>query len=505
MGSYDDMNASSSISEGSGETNNSLRVPHWIYFGAVVYMVISLGGNDLVTQSVLTLVLIGLLLYNIRSVPGNRRLLWLWLFAISCLFILVGAAFLQSIRLDNHPFEHPIWKIVRDNVGPLEGAISVAPEQTRASLVAFAPLLGFCLSLTLFETPLHALLMLRSLAYFSSSVALFGIVQHLLFPTQLGFSEKQFYLDSLTAFFVNRNSAGTFFGVGATLSLAFAFYYLRSIDPARLGDKLLKPFSQANRSYQMFALFASLALLQSIALFLTQSRGAVGSTFIAMILFIIVMAQERLTRGRTVTLSAPVARLARLGGLVFLVVGVFLLFAGQASYRQETQGVDYSRLCVFKSILAAIRDNWAVGVGFGNFQNVFPAYRDSDCAGVQGVWNAAHNSYLEGTLGLGILFPVIVAAGLIMLAKTFLFGMKVRHHIRFVPIMGLSVLLLVCLHAMVDFSMQIPGVSLFVGTILACSSVLSLERAPTPYDHSSGTRSRAKGYPDASKGRTDFP
>jgi hypothetical protein len=225
----------------SGETNKQLRVSHWIYLGAIVYTAISFGGNDLVTESVLTLVLVLVILLNIRSVPGNRHLFHLWLFSVFCLLVLVVAAFLQSIRLDNNPFEHPIWKIVRDNVGPVAGAISVAPEQTRASLVEFAPLLGFILSLTLFQKLPHALVMLKRLSYFSASIALYGIAQHLLFPTQLGLGEKQFYLDNLTAFFVNRNAAGTFFGVGATLTLALPFYYLRSIDPAKLGDKVLEP------------------------------------------------------------------------------------------------------------------------------------------------------------------------------------------------------------------------------------------------------------------------
>ena len=175
-------------------------------------------------------------------------------------------------------------------------------------------------------------------------------------------------------------------------------------------------------------------------------------------------------------MPAILARSIRIGAMVLVLIGIFLLFAGQTTYRQEVEGVDQARLCVFKSTIAAIGDNWTFGAGFATFSNVFPFYRNADCAGVGGIWDAAHNFFLEGTLGLGVIFPVIVAAGIVTLVGTFWFGVKVRHRYRFVPITGLSVLLLICLHSIVDFSMQIPGVSLFVATILGCCCCISLGR-----------------------------
>ena len=461
----------------STDTRRGYGASRWLYFLAITYTVVSFGGAELVTQSVLTLVLIVLVILNTRNVPESRHLFALWMFAVFCLFTLASVAFVQSVQLSNHPLEHSIWRLVRDNLGPVKGAISVAPAQTRASLVAFSPLLAFILSLALFQTLPYALTMLKRLSYFSAAVAFYGILQHLLFPLQLGFGEKIFYLDSLTAFFVNRNSAGTFLGVGTTLALSLAFYYFRSIEPAKLIDRLLKPSDASTHAYHMFALFFLLSLLQGVALFLTQSRGAASSTFVAIVLFIVLAAEEPLSRG-AVTLPPNLARSIRIGAMVLVVIGVFLLLAGQITYRQEAEGIDQARLCVFKSTVAAIGDNWTLGTGFGTFSNVFPAYRNFDCAGVEGIWDVAHNSFLEGTVGLGVIFPLIVAAGIAALVRTFWFGVKVRHRYRFVPIMGLSVLLLICLHSTVDFSMQIPGVSLFVATILGCCCGISLEREP---------------------------
>ena len=200
------------------DTMKGYIVSRWLYFGIVTYAVVSFGGTDLATQSVIMLTLVVISILNIKNVPDSRHMYTLWMFGVFCLFALTGVAFVQSVRLGDHPFEHSIWRLVRENLGPVKGAISVAPEQTRASLVAFSPLLGFILSLTLFQTLPHALTMLKRLSFFSAAVAFYGIMQQLLFPLQLGVDEKEFYLDSLTAFFVNRNSAGTFLGVGTTLT-----------------------------------------------------------------------------------------------------------------------------------------------------------------------------------------------------------------------------------------------------------------------------------------------
>ncbi|MGO7544055.1 1,4-beta-xylanase, partial [Rhizobium ruizarguesonis] len=50
-------------------------------------------------------------------------------------------------------------------------------------------------------------------------IAVFGLLQFLLFPSILIFIEKHAYLDSLTAVFFNRNTAATFLGLGTLLML----------------------------------------------------------------------------------------------------------------------------------------------------------------------------------------------------------------------------------------------------------------------------------------------
>jgi len=92
-----------------------------------------------------------------------------------------------------------------------------------------------------------------------------------------------------------------------------------------------------------------------------------------------------------------------------LTLGLFVLFAGRTEHRVQSLASEDGRWCVFRSTLAAIADHWPYGAGLAAFPDVFPAYRDTDCAGVFGVWDHAHDFFLEGLLGLGAVFVVAAA------------------------------------------------------------------------------------------------
>ena len=73
--------------------------------------------------------------------------------------------------------------------------------------------------------------------------------------------------------------------------------------------------------------------------------------------------------------------------------------------------------------------NLAFGTGFGTFRDVFPLYRQGEC-GLYGRLVMAHNSYLDGFLGLGLPFLVFLAAGLAALAVILTIGYRDRRRYR---------------------------------------------------------------------------
>ena len=112
--------------------------------------------------------------------------------------------------------------VVAKSLSSLEGAalilflvdaMSITPEQTRADIVAWTPILAFIVALQLFNRTGEAVSLIKSLCYLNIGVTIISLAQYVLFPNTVGLGPKEFYQDSLTGLYVNRNSAGTFFGI----------------------------------------------------------------------------------------------------------------------------------------------------------------------------------------------------------------------------------------------------------------------------------------------------
>ena len=136
---------------------------------------------------------------------------------------LVGYAVFQTLPLPGLDLANGAWKSVSEIIGPVNGTISVAPGMTLDALTTLAlPFLAFIAALAFFQGDDEALWLWRALAYFGAAYAAFGLLQELLFPDQLLFETKKYYVGYLTATFVNRNTAGTFFGLALLLNLGLA-------------------------------------------------------------------------------------------------------------------------------------------------------------------------------------------------------------------------------------------------------------------------------------------
>jgi O-antigen ligase len=288
------------------------------------------------------------------------------------------------------------------------------------------------------------------------------------------FAPKKFYFGALTASFVNRNTAGTFFGVALLVNLGLLFYYLRNIRVRSFAKKAFALDIGWRDKHGLLLWQALFCLIVAVALFLTQSRGAVGASFVGAVAGVILATMRPVTADKSSGQLGEWRRYATIFAAFVVVVGLFALFAGRSVYRMEEQGAGDERWCSFASTIQAIKDHPIFGTGFGAFQDVFPAYRSSDCGGIRGVWDRAHNFFLEGYLGLGFPFAVCVLVGYAALAGVCIRGMRNRHSLRFIPIMGAAAVVLISLHSMVDFSLQIPGVNVYFAAMMASTVSISL-------------------------------
>ncbi len=193
-------------------------------------------------------------------------------------------------------------------------------------------------------------------------------------------------------------------------------------------------------------------LLILVALLGTVSRGGVLAAGLGLFaLFVLMFARQK---------KPGLEQIETILFVTVVLVGGFLLFGDRIVGRiSETGLADASRLAVYTIIIHSLSDVLYLGFGYGAFADVFPMYRDQSIS-TNGVWDMAHNSYLEVLQGLGLVFGGALIASLVLLAWKCLRAAVSRRRDATAPIVAASAALLVGLHAMVDFSLQIEAVTL---------------------------------------------
>ncbi|PDT10101.1 O-antigen ligase family protein [Rhizobium sp. M1] len=387
------------------------------------------------------------------------------------LIVLTGWMFVQTIELPAHWLANPAWNAARDLAGVQYAAISVVPADTLASILWVAlPFVTFLTGLVLCDTDQRARKVLASLGLAAGIIAVFALIQFSMFPRILIVIEKRAYLDSLTAVFVNRNTAATFLGLGTLLMLTLVRDIARSYSS--------HPPGEPGRNVLLLRTWIYILLLCACftALMLSRSRAGIFATFVAALIYFpwLVINWNSSKRYRRTT---PTWRsILKFVSAIAFVGWSLIIFAGQAILRaQERRLEDDDRFCILPGIWRAISDHWLTGTGLGSFRTVFSAYRDPAC-GIFGIFDRAHNFYLEGFLGLGILFPIAAAIVFSMLARVFWRGLAQRRRGRHYVLLGVAATVLVTLHGAVDFSLQIPGFAVFFAAFLSAVVAISLGR-----------------------------
>ena len=435
---------------------------HYIYCGLIVLSVVPFGLVDILPQTLILIVMciLGGAIVVIYGPPERGRWVFgaaLAVFSLTALWIVI-----QTVEVPFTLFDDPVWAQARA-MAAAEKTISVEPADTLATLLQIAlPAVTFLTGLIVAERSKDDQAIIRFLASAAGILAIYGLYQFLFFPDTLLGGAKTAYQESLTATFVNRNTNATFFGLGLLMQLALLF------DSFFVKADRLSLESQSNAGTLSPLYYGVLSFATFAALMLTQSRAGVFLTALAILIYVPFLASQWLTifPNSLPRLGSRLFRVAIIVAATCLGTGFFLLFASKAMLRANIQGLDDARFCIWPDVVKATSNNWLFGTGSGTFRTVFSGYRDSRC-GIFNIFDRAHNTYLEGFLTLGVIFPVV--ALLVLAALLFIFwrGYRNRKRNRHYAALGLAATVLVWGHALVDFSIQIPGFSVFYAAFLS--------------------------------------
>lgn len=272
-------------------------------------------------------------------------------------------------------------------------------------------------------------------------IALWAFVNYTLSPETLWGTEKPYHRDRVTGGFLSANTAATFFGLVSLMGLAELLIQLK-------------------RAFSRHALGLSLSLVATLlpatCLVLTASRAGIAFTGFAA-LMLTVWQIFAITRGDSA--SRRSLGLAAAGGGAFIVLaGLVWTVSGElAASRFDRVLDDTARQTLFEAYWQGVALAPVLGHGLGSFvftNEMIATSRNADILQAQG---AAHNVYLQwllqaGWLGALAMWSVIAA----MLYGVFQ-GLKRRRSEREYLRAVLAISVLVLLHGLTDYALEVPG------------------------------------------------
>jgi len=255
---------------------------------------------------------------------------------------------------------------------------------------------------------------------------------------------------SLTGPYVNRNHLAGFLEMAIPL--------------------LLGLFLTRERSHENLLAMIGLVLFLIIAQAMTLSRGGWAATFMSLILMMAALLLSKEFKQKRLLISIFIS---------VLVVGIIVLASTPVIQRittltqHDTSDNLAGRMKIWRETVSLIKDNLWMGVGPGNFKEVYPAYQTP---GDSFLAVYAHNDYLHFIAESGILgVPVM----LWLLYLFFRAGLRKLKHpsrqTRGIALGGMGAIIAVLIHSYSDFNLHIPA-NIILFTVISCLVMVGKRR-----------------------------
>jgi O-antigen ligase len=340
---------------------------------------------------------------------------------------------------------------VVEGLDPGLSTLALDPAVTLASVVWLLGLfgLGLAVSIVLARSGNRYLLawVLVASAAFQS---LYGAGELLSGRNQIFSFAKVYHLDSATGTFINRNHYAAYLAAILPFAMGLTIFHARTV-VAGSGARLARLYRLA-----LISLSAAAAAAIWIAILLSTSRAGLAVAALTTATFI-ALSSKRVKVG---LLATSILALALLLVSLAEVRAPGERFAAPAEELSSLSG----RLPTWRSAVPIAIEHPVLGVGLGNFDNVYRLYQP---ASVHRRWHHAHNEWLEwliegGIPLLAIAVGIAVTCGVVVARSGVACG-------RLSPwlIATSASLLGLATHAIVDFAPRIPAIATLAVVIVA--------------------------------------
>jgi O-antigen ligase len=435
----------------------------WLLIAGLAWLPFWYGSNDLVAWGAnaiffpaLTIIMEVMFLARGQSHPVrlNEIRLPFALFTSVILWILF-----QNATWTPSSLHHPIWSMAAEVLGrPVEGSISVNRDLTVLALIRLlAAGCTFWTALQLCRDPSRAGRFLTAICLIAAGYAVYALISLSLQRESLDIPDIA-SPGYATATFFNRNHFATYTGMGLVAACGLLTRFYSYEVGARGGPINYRISSAIEATGRQGAILICAAFLLLVGLLLSASRGAIAATAIGLLVFAILSIAGR---------SGNAATHRTIVFVVLCAVAAISFIFGQAALGMLSEkGVaDLNRGAVYLLMLRSIFDAPLLGYGYGTFIDVFPMFRDGTVEG-QGIWEYAHNTYLEAYQGLGLIFGSALIMSVVLLVLRCCNGAILRERGSTAPKVAASIAFLVGVHSLVDFSLQIQAITLTFAAVL---------------------------------------
>ncbi len=425
----------------------------WMFIAGLAWIPYWYGSNDLIAWGINAVLFPGLVLIYELSIlmRGKSHPVGINQLRMPALLLVAVVVWIevQNATWTASSWQHPIWAMAADVLGrPIEGSISVNRDLTTLALVRLiTAACVFWISVQLCRNASRASYFITAIVTITSAYAAYGLIAFAMM--QAGNTSSRSFV---TSSFINHNHFATYAGIGFVAVCGLIFRIYQREVPMVGGSIQFRIASIIETTGRKAALPLGGAFLILVALLLTGSRGGIIVTGLGVFVLVV------LTVGLRASVSSELKGTIVVGAL--LVGGAFLAFSDIFVSALTERGLtDANRIAVYMITLRSIFDAPLLGYGYGTFVDVFPMFRDRSIS-VQGIWEQAHNTYLEVFQGLGLAFGSMLIASVVLLVLKCFKGATARQRNMMVPGVATSVACLVGVHALVDFSLQMQAVAL---------------------------------------------
>lgn len=343
-------------------------------------------------------------------------------------------------------------------------SISLTPGATALMalrMASYGVFFWLCIQVT--SNRRRAALLSELALYVFAAHALFGLFSLVFLDDTLLIFDKWAYEGVATGTFVNRNSFATFLAIGLVLATSNSLRFI-----ARLTERNRKPNSGEKLAKAGLLIIVTFVILA--ALLATQSRmglfaGLLGSSIILVSALL-----------KTGTRRRSVAALTAAFLVLFAVLALLGFGEGTLERLGSVENSADVRISLYQQVGQMIASNWLVGTGGGSFEISYTLFHRWPVSPDR-IWDKAHSTYLTLWSELGVVFGSLPLLIYLLLSWRCVRLVVLCHDDWLLPLTSLAAIVVVAVHSLVDFSMEIQGV------VFPCLFVVALGTR-------SGSRSR---------------